>query len=160
MTQASTSQPEERKQLSAAREYRNDQIVVYWEPRLCVHSARCLDGLPQVFDNERRPWVDLTAASADQIAAVVTLCPTSALRFARLDGGAQEEGAEPTTIQARLNGPCGCAAGCNSSTRMAACASSPAPCSAAVATVPIAPSATTPTARSASTPPTKGDSQF
>lgn len=105
MTEPSPSRPEERKQPSASREYRNEQIVVHWEPRLCVHSARCLNGLPQVFDTERRPWVDVTAASADQIAEVVAHCPTSALRFERLDGEAQEEGDVPTTIQARLNGP-------------------------------------------------------
>jgi uncharacterized Fe-S cluster protein YjdI len=94
-----------RMQPTAAREYRNEEIIVYWEPRLCVHSARCLNGLPQVFDTERRPWVDVSAASADQIAEVVRSCPTSALRYERLDGEAQEEGVEPTTIQVRLNGP-------------------------------------------------------
>jgi len=98
-------QPEARKQPGVAREYRSDEIIVYWEPRLCTHSARCLQGLPQVFDNERYPWVDVTAASADQIAEVVMRCPTSALRFERLDGGSQEEGFEPTIIQARRDGP-------------------------------------------------------
>ena len=100
-----TPPPEARKQSSVAREYRTGEIVVTWEPQLCIHSARCLQGLPQVFDTERRPWVDVTAASADQIAEVVTRCPSSALRFERLDGEAQEEGVEPTTIQVRRDGP-------------------------------------------------------
>jgi uncharacterized Fe-S cluster protein YjdI len=98
-------QPVQRKQSGVAREYRSDEIVVYWEPQLCIHSARCLQGLPQVFDTERRPWVDVTAESAGQIAEVVKRCPTSALRYARLDSGEQEEGAEPTTIQVRPDGP-------------------------------------------------------
>jgi uncharacterized Fe-S cluster protein YjdI len=105
VTEPTTPLSEARKQPGVAREYRNSEVVVYWEPQLCVHTARCLQGLPQVFDNERRPWVDVTAASADQIAEVVMRCPTSALRFERLDGGEQEEGVEPTTIQVRQDGP-------------------------------------------------------
>ena len=105
MIEPPNPQPEQRKHSGVAREYRNEQIVVYWEPQLCIHSARCLQGLPQVFDNERRPWVDVSAASADEIAEVVQRCPTSALRYERLDGGEQEQGAAPTTIQARRDGP-------------------------------------------------------
>jgi uncharacterized Fe-S cluster protein YjdI len=105
MSESPIPQHEARKQPGVAREYRTDQIVVYWEPRLCTHSARCLQGLPQVFDTERHPWVDVTAASADQIAEVIRRCPTSALRYERLDGAEQEEGVEPTTIQARRDGP-------------------------------------------------------
>ena len=105
MSTPSNPLSEERKRPAVAREYRTDDIVVFWEPGLCIHSARCLQGLPQVFDTERRPWVDVTAASPEQIAEVVMRCPTSALRFERLDGGAQEEGIQPTTIQARRDGP-------------------------------------------------------
>jgi uncharacterized Fe-S cluster protein YjdI/CDGSH-type Zn-finger protein len=96
---------EERKRPDAQREYRSDQIVVYWEPQLCIHTARCLRGLPQVFDINRRPWVKVEAASADQIAEVVMRCPTSALRFEHLDGGPQEQAPEQTTIQATPDGP-------------------------------------------------------
>ena len=47
----------ERKQAGTAREYRTDEIAVYWKPEYCIHTARCLQGLPQVFDVRRRPWV-------------------------------------------------------------------------------------------------------
>ena len=96
---------DERKQPGVQREYRTGQIVVYWEPQLCIHTARCLRGLPQVFDINRRPWIKVEAASADQIAEVVARCPTSALRFERLDGGPQEQAPEQTTIQATPDGP-------------------------------------------------------
>ena len=96
---------DERKQPGVQREYRTGQIVVYWEPQLCIHTARCLRGLPQVFDINRRPWIKVDAASADQIAEVVARCPTSALRFERLDGGPQEQAPEQTTIQATPDGP-------------------------------------------------------
>lgn len=96
---------EERKRSDVQREYRTDHIIVHWEPKLCIHTARCLRGLPQVFDINRRPWIEVEAASADQIAEVVRRCPTSALRFERLDGGPYEEAPEQTTIQATPDGP-------------------------------------------------------
>jgi uncharacterized Fe-S cluster protein YjdI len=96
---------EERKRPDVQREYRTDNIIVHWEQKLCIHTARCLRGLPQVFDINRRPWIKVEAASAEQIAEVVMRCPTSALRFERLDGGPQEEAPEQTTIQATPDGP-------------------------------------------------------
>lgn len=80
----SIEQPEARKQPGVAREYANDHIVVEWEPKLCIHSARCLKALPQVFNTRARPWVNLDSASAGDIAAAVMQCPTGALRFRRV----------------------------------------------------------------------------
>jgi uncharacterized Fe-S cluster protein YjdI/CDGSH-type Zn-finger protein len=96
---------EERKKPTVAREYRTDEIVVFWEPSFCIHSAACLMGLPQVFDVEARPWIAIDAASADEIAETVMSCPTGALHFKRLDGGPQEEGPQQTTVRPRPNGP-------------------------------------------------------
>jgi uncharacterized Fe-S cluster protein YjdI len=96
---------EERKKPTVAREYRTDQIVVTWEPSFCMHSARCLMALPQVFDVDARPWIAIDAASADEIAETVIACPSGALHFRRLDGGPQEEPAAETTVRPARNGP-------------------------------------------------------
>ncbi|MGQ0603461.1 MAG: (4Fe-4S)-binding protein [Anaerolineales bacterium] len=101
----SIEQPEARKQPGVAREYANDHIVVEWEPPLCIHSARCLKALPRVFNTRSRPWVNLDGAAAGDIAAAVMQCPTGALRFRRVDDGAQEAPSEPTVIEARPNCP-------------------------------------------------------
>ena len=66
------------------REYATDEIVVEWEPRLCYHSQNCVRSLPQVFDDSRRPWVEVDAASADEVEAAVARCPSGALRTRRL----------------------------------------------------------------------------
>src|SRR5438093_7160719 len=87
------------------REYANDDIVVVWEPAYCIHAADCLNGLPDVFDAGARPWIDVDRASADEIAEVVTTCPTGALHFRRLDDGLQESGSTETTVELRPNGP-------------------------------------------------------
>jgi uncharacterized Fe-S cluster protein YjdI len=101
----SPQQPQGRTHPGVERQYRNDQIVVFWEPKLCIHAGNCFRGLPAVFKPNERPWVTLDAATADQIAQVVMTCPTGALHFERLDGGPQEPLPEETTVKLQVNGP-------------------------------------------------------
>jgi uncharacterized Fe-S cluster protein YjdI len=86
------------------REYATDEIVVEWEPRLCFHSQNCIRALPQVFDESRRPWVKVDAASADAVEAAVALCPSGALRTRRLAGRSALP-SRPPEIRAAANGP-------------------------------------------------------
>jgi CDGSH-type Zn-finger protein len=60
--------------------------------------------LPSVFALERRPWVDVDARDAEQVAATVRACPTNALRYEGLRIP-DEEPDEPTTVDVRPNGP-------------------------------------------------------
>ena len=83
-----------RKERGPRQVYANDAIEVHWEPKLCIHSRSCVQRLGQVFDPERRPWIDVDGADPDAIAATVLTCPTGALHFRRLDGGVQEHPAE------------------------------------------------------------------
>ena len=105
MEKKTNQENESRKRPDVERIYQNDQIAVYWEPKICNHTGNCFRGLPDVFQPQNRPWVVVDAASADKIAAVVMTCPTGALHFERLDGGPQEPQPDETTIDARPNGP-------------------------------------------------------
>jgi uncharacterized Fe-S cluster protein YjdI len=96
---------EERKRIGVEREYTDGNITVYWAPQYCIHTARCLNAAPEVFDSMRRPWVELRHADADRVARAVMLCPTGALSFERHDGGAPEAAPAETTIDPRPNGP-------------------------------------------------------
>jgi uncharacterized Fe-S cluster protein YjdI/CDGSH-type Zn-finger protein len=87
------------------RVYRSGAIEVHWEPRFCIHTGNCVRGLGRVFDPAARPWVDVDAADPDAIARTILTCPTGALHFRRLDGGAQEDATAETTVEARPNGP-------------------------------------------------------
>ena len=91
--------------MSHRRTYETAAIRVHWESALCIHTGRCLQALPQVFDVNRRPWVDVQAAEADAIADAVERCPTSALRYERLDGAPQEQPKQPTMILPIEDGP-------------------------------------------------------
>src|SRR5262245_5839910 len=61
------------------KRYSNGEITVVWQPHLCIHSANCARGLPQVFDPRRRPWIDPRAATSAEIVAQVGRCPSGAL---------------------------------------------------------------------------------
>jgi CDGSH-type Zn-finger protein/uncharacterized Fe-S cluster protein YjdI len=85
--------------------YRGQDIVVTYDLQRCIHAAECVRGLPAVFDTQRRPWVQPDAANADEVAGVVMRCPSGALHFERLDGGAPEEPPARNTIAVRPDGP-------------------------------------------------------
>lgn len=98
--------PDDRNQApDLTREYHAPGITVQWYASRCIHSANCVRALRAVFDPQRRPWVDPTAATADAIAAAVLRCPTGALHFVRHDGGAHEAPDVPTTVTPIRNGP-------------------------------------------------------
>ena len=100
-----TPETEARKRSNVELVYRNEQIAVHWEPKLCNHTGNCFRSLPEVFQPQNRPWILVEAATAAKIAEVVMTCPTGALHFERLDGGPQERQPEETTIDTRPNGP-------------------------------------------------------
>ena len=66
------------------RRYENGEIAIVWQPDLCIHSANCIAGLPQVFNPRKRPWVAIHAASTDELVETVITCPSGALSFERI----------------------------------------------------------------------------
>lgn len=88
-----------------SKTYAADSIAVRFDPRRCIHAAECVIRLPDVFDPERRPWIEPERATADAIAQVVARCPTGALHFERLDGGAPETPDEQNRVRVTRNGP-------------------------------------------------------
>ncbi len=63
------------------KEYRNQDLVVYWNPKRCMHDTHCFIGLPQVFDPEARPWVNMDGASSTDIIKAIDRCPSGALKY-------------------------------------------------------------------------------
>lgn len=61
--------------------YETDEIVVTFDPEICIHSGVCVRGLRAVFDVSRRRWVHPDAAPADQVAAQIRRCPSGALQY-------------------------------------------------------------------------------
>lgn len=65
------------------RIYSNAEITVEWRPELCIHCEECFNGLPQVFDPSKRPWVNIDGAAAQEIRQQVSKCPSKALEIGK-----------------------------------------------------------------------------
>ena len=87
------------------RHYVDEDIEVSYDARRCIHAAECVTRLPAVFDSTRRPWIVPAAGSANEIALVISSCPSGALHFKRRDGGPSETPSEPITIVPTPGGP-------------------------------------------------------
>lgn len=64
-------------------EFRGDKITVTYDDDVCTHAAKCLEGLPQVFDGKRKPWINPDDASPEEVEAQVAACPSGALSASR-----------------------------------------------------------------------------
>ena len=87
------------------RTYRGKGIEVSFDLGQCIHIGECLRGLPDVFALDGRPWIAPDQAPADRVADLVQRCPSGALQYRRLDGGPQEDAAEPARVTPMRNGP-------------------------------------------------------
>ncbi|TAH41203.1 MAG: hypothetical protein EYC69_09535 [Bacteroidetes bacterium] len=65
----------------ATKKYVKDDLTVIWKPDLCIHSAKCFHGLPQVFNPSARPWVSPAGASKEEIITQIKKCPSGALSY-------------------------------------------------------------------------------
>jgi uncharacterized Fe-S cluster protein YjdI len=90
--------------ISHARPYTAPSVRVFYDRGRCLHFAECVRGLPQVFDVQKRPWIQPENASAEEVAEVVRRCPSGALHY-RLEEGPSEEPEHPTRVEFVAEGP-------------------------------------------------------
>jgi len=64
------------------REYRTDDLIVYWNRAECSHAGKCVALMPKVFSPDSRPWVCLDGADPLEVIRTIDQCPTGALRYA------------------------------------------------------------------------------
>ena len=67
------------------QEYKNDKLVVRYDPAICIHAGECVRGLASVFSLSRKPWIDVNAASVAAIIEQVKRCPSGALTYELLE---------------------------------------------------------------------------
>ncbi|MDO5018162.1 MAG: (4Fe-4S)-binding protein [Lagierella massiliensis] len=61
--------------------YESEGLIIYWEPEKCEHAGFCVQGAPEVFDINRRPWIMPENATEEKIMEVIDRCPSKALRY-------------------------------------------------------------------------------
>lgn len=88
------------------KEYTNNEIIVCWEPKKCTHSRKCVTGLPGVFDRSKRPWINMSGASSEEIMKVIDRCPSSALSYRKVGEEAIAPQQQPSaSIKVLKGGP-------------------------------------------------------
>ena len=63
------------------RVYENDFIKVFWYADRCRKAKQCVMGSWQAFDMSRRPWINVNAIQAEELAAIIDRCPSGALKY-------------------------------------------------------------------------------
>jgi len=90
------------------KKYSNGEVTIVWKPARCIHSQKCFNGLPGVFDPAKRPWVNAQGADTAHIIAQVSECPSTALSYyLNADGDKSENELLDieTVVEAKPNGP-------------------------------------------------------
>ncbi len=85
--------------------YASEAIDVHWDGDRCIHSRRCVLGLPSVFRAGDEAWIVAGADDAEAIAAVARACPSGAISYTRKDGGAAEAPPAVNTLRVWEDGP-------------------------------------------------------
>ena len=105
--------PRSEKEKSSYKDYSTKEVSVFWKSDLCIHSANCLIGLPNVFDNSKRPWINIEGASSKDIIKTVNTCPSRALIYMKnprykpvsVKKKVTKKAGNPARIQILKNGP-------------------------------------------------------
>jgi uncharacterized Fe-S cluster protein YjdI len=91
------------------KEYSNGEITVVWQQEKCIHSAKCVRGLPGVFKPQERPWISVQNADTPHLKATIDTCPSGALTWKKVDAPANAEIDKAVAASAKLsimaNGP-------------------------------------------------------
>ncbi|MFN8346160.1 MAG: (4Fe-4S)-binding protein [Spirosomataceae bacterium] len=88
------------------KKYTNGEVTVVWQPHMCIHSAICFKGSPNVFDPRKRPWVTPEGGTTETIVEQVKKCPSGALSYFmndEIEGNAEVEG--ETIVEILNKGP-------------------------------------------------------
>jgi CDGSH-type Zn-finger protein/uncharacterized Fe-S cluster protein YjdI len=86
-------------------DFPGSQADVQWDGRLCIHIGECGRANNDLFVGGRKPWCKPDEVSPDEVADVVSRCPTGALTFTRNDGGPGETADSENVVFVTYNGP-------------------------------------------------------
>ena len=91
---------------SPREEVRGKRVVLRFEAGKCIHSRHCVLDRPDVFvPNVSGEWIHPDAATPEEVAGLALACPSGAITYERLDGGANESAPMVNTAWVRENGP-------------------------------------------------------
>jgi uncharacterized Fe-S cluster protein YjdI len=87
------------------KEYSNGEVTVVWEAEKCIHSAKCVKSLPNVFQPNERPWIKIDAASTDELVKAIKKCPSGALTYQMQNTKNEVSESKEIKVEVLENGP-------------------------------------------------------
>jgi uncharacterized Fe-S cluster protein YjdI len=91
------------------KKYSNGEVTIVWEPKKCIHSAKCWkgeDGLLSVFNPSEKPWIKPEGATTERIIKQINNCPSGALSYFMKENGENKEAINSEIIAEIMpNGP-------------------------------------------------------
>lgn len=85
--------------------YDGEDIKVTYDIKRCIHAANCVDGLPDVFNPDRKPWIEPDKATAETLADVIETCPSGALQYEMKKNDRTETAPSHNRIALQEDGP-------------------------------------------------------
>ncbi len=61
--------------------YSGNEVDITYNLRRCIHAEECINHLAEVFDVNKRPWIQPDGAPVEQVASVLQTCPSGALHY-------------------------------------------------------------------------------
>ena len=87
------------------KEYSNGELTIVWEPKKCIHSAVCIQKLPDVYHPKKKPWIQIENASTGALKQQIESCPSGALTYYLTHQLKKKENMAETKIDILANGP-------------------------------------------------------
>ena len=75
-----------KKNKDSVKEFSNGEVTVFWKSELCIHSANCLIGLPNVFNSKKKPWINVHASNSKEIMKIVGANPATRVATIEYEG--------------------------------------------------------------------------
>jgi CDGSH-type Zn-finger protein/uncharacterized Fe-S cluster protein YjdI len=90
----------------AVERVRGERLELEFDGQRCIHSRFCVTWAPRVFlANVKGPWIHPDAMPVEGLVEVAHACPSGAIRYRRLDGGAEEAAPPVNLATVREAGP-------------------------------------------------------
>lgn len=85
--------------------YQGEDIKLTYDLKRCIHAANCVAGLPDVFDPDKKPWINPDQASPNKVADVIETCPTGALHYEINSSDRMEMAPSKNRVSLQKDGP-------------------------------------------------------
>ncbi|WP_184307490.1 CDGSH iron-sulfur domain-containing protein [Anaerosolibacter carboniphilus] len=86
------------------KDYIGDDITVHFNLGVCCHDGCCVEKLPQVFDINKKPWIQPNNGKIKDIINIVEGCPSGALSYS-IGSRRYQDLDRPPSIHIQKDGP-------------------------------------------------------